>query len=1484
MRRRKGLCLVVLAAVVVQLFTPLGLVMADPVPESDVTDKVVIGYDANNDGSISSDEEDTSITISTSSGTIIPPDSSGNYSSIPVGATIKLKHTFHLLDNNGLDSSDPNYEEYNYNENDYYKIPLPNGILFSLPAAMSLDDGSGNNVGTLVISHDSTLNQDFILVSFSAYAVANSDVRCQFQIDGTFHQDVTSPGTNTSLSFILGGTAFSISISQPPLPPANVTVEISKTGVYDASANTITWTVLATPSEKTGSLSVVDLYSANQVFVSNSFTVNGSQITDSPPTAELEVDTAGRTITYSFPGEAEGLQTITYQTTPAAGAFGSENGANEAVSFGNTATAKINGDTKGTASATVSPDWIQKSGWVDNSSTNDANVRLIHWQVNVNNYQPAQTISGAEIVDTIPEGLGLVAGTVKLGTNTVVHDTDDSIPPDPGTYSYVNNPDGTHTLVYKFNGAITGPQTLYYDTVVTNPDQYLNSNTQKTYVNHALLTWTENSGAFGTPSDDTGVGIGRDVISKTSPGILQYDPSNNTITWTVRINRNKVGITNAVVTDDIPVGLEYVPNSFSIDDSDGSGGYNGDFSYTAAPVGDSSKSGTLTYSFKKASAPSDRTINDSYTLTYKTEITDFSRLFANGTVNFANTVRLTGAGIKDGQQSSTRTQQFDSEVVSKAVASHYDYNTRRIKWQIVVNRNQLYLTNARIEDSIPVGMSFLPDTFKVTDANGTDVTAVGSLSPTLLPESDITGRDAFTYTFSGPIDHETYTVTYETQVKEAYLLTQGNKSFTNEVYFISDYGTASASATETIHNSIVEKKQVYHAGDDYIRWEVPINTGSLTLSDIKLVDDLQAGLELDTASVRLYHMALNGDGTLTKGSEVSGTAYGVDYDPSTRKFTFTVPGEINSVYQLEFITDVVVDSLTVNNSITFQGTGVSASSSVHGLSIVVDNSWGSGSANNGSITITKVDAVTGQPLAGAEFKLEDIQRNQVGASKTTDSLGNAVFDSLRFKTFYIQEVEPPYGYLRNDTPIKFRLTSSEHVFSYTFANTKATGDISFAKQTLEGKPLGGAQFTLYDSMDNPIQTAVSDSSGNVLFTGIPVGDYLIKETLSPAGFYKTDETVNAKVEMNAAKTGVVVTVTPDTIKNTPFSGITFGSILIYKTDEASKPLKGAKFTLYNAAGNAVMTAVSDEQGKVWFTNLAEGNYTLRETEAPVGYVLNSRTINVKIDDSSSKTFDFVNKAVETTVPGAITVIKTDEEGSPLAGAEFSLYDENGALLKKAVTGQDGRTLFENLPLGTYTVEETGAPQGYVLSTQKLTVTVDGDTAKVLNFVNIPEEKVIDNPGDKGAVRILKIDEKSRPLPGAEFTLFDKNGSPAATVISGDDGIAFFSGLVPGAYSVQETKAPEGYAPVSDKLTIDIAAGQTVAYSFRNVPVEEITDNEVPQGWVNPDDPEIPAGTPVPTLPKAGQTVDSLVIALAGAALVLAGTLWLVFKRHRRRSA
>lgn len=1228
------------------------------------------------------DESNSSVTVTDAEDQTISPGDGGNYTDVRAGAKISIHWAFRLPPSNEENEE----EEYYYLAGDTYTVQLPGGLTYT-PGSADLyvegeDPTEENKIGTLDLSANGTAT-----VTFNNYVAEHSDVTGWFKADGTFKEETIENQTPVEVAF--GSERITIT----PAEPSAVDLGLTKDGSYENGK--ITWRVTVDPNEQSVSgVSLVDEYDDNQTYA-GSFTVNGTPVDDE----DLNFD--GHKITYNFPDEIDSTQIITYQTTP--NAFGDETGMDEASehsSFGNTATLYVNNEQNGgPVTATVDLDWIGKS-----AGQYDSEHHTITWTVRVG--IDGQTITGAQISDTLPDGLDIAS--VRWNDNPVARDTGSPASPAEGKFGYDSS---TRDLIYNV-GDLNGRGTLTYTTTVMNPDADLNNNGEIQYSNTAFLTWDE-SGEPG-PSDKTTGTVGSGgLISKSGGNKTDFDGSSPVIHWTITVNRNGISMpAGTAISDTIPSGQKFLPDTFKVDDT-----LVGADNFTHT---DNSFSYTFTESFQ-----------NKRTIKYETQVTDLSSLYTNGEVSFTNDAMLDKGGTS---YPASGAQKFDSQVVAKSVPEDggYDYSTHEMTWKIVVNRNKLPMTNATVTDTLPLGMKLLADTIAVSPSR----TGAGDvIVPTVNDDGNLTNSDSFTYMFSDEIT-DTYTITFRTELKDAALKEQftgkdgtaaGGTDFTNRAQVVCDEKSVpvTATATENIKNPIVTKNGAYTAGNDYIDWTVEVNKAGLALDGgITLTDDLQEELRLDSGSVRIYSATVNPDGSLTADPvPLSDSAYTVAYDTDPEhpnRLTIELSGPASGAYVLQFTTDVIEDQVTVDNTIQMEGYASGTISSPAAQQVSVDSLSGGGGGGIGSISILKTDEDGVTPLTGAKFVLLDVKGVEIpGKETTTDSNGSAGFTGLLFHTFYIQETEPPAGCLLDPTPIKVRLSGSQPTYSYAAVNHKALGDISFQKKSTGGALLSGGTFNLTgtDFAGQSVRRTAHSVGGTVAFEDVPLGNYEIRETSAPAGYVRSDTVLTAGAAYNGDKTGVVTTVegvtSPDyVLTNARRSGGGGGggnpgvpgggaySITVTKTDEAGKPLAGAEFTLYGPTGAVLAKAVSNEQGMAVFDLLEEGAYTVRETKAPEGYELNTQSIGALLNDTTVNAFTVADKA-KTVSPGSITVKKTDPNGNALAGAEITLYDAGGKAVRKLKSGADGLAVFEGLAPGKYSLRETAAPKGFSLYEEPL---------------------------------------------------------------------------------------------------------------------------------------------------------------------------------------
>ena len=256
-----------------------------------------------------------------------------------------------------------------------------------------------------------------------------------------------------------------------------------------------------------------------------------------------------------------------------------------------------------------------------------------------------------------------------------------------------------------------------------------------------------------------------------------------------------------------------------------------------------------------------------------------------------------------------------------------------------------------------------------------------------------------------------------------------------------------------------------------------------------------------------------------------------------------------------------------------------------------------------------------------------------------------------------------------------------------------------------------------------------------------------------------------------------------------------GSLTINKTDaDTGKALAGVTYRLYDSAGNKIADATTGTDGMAVFSDLPLGSYTYQEISAPEGYVVDSTKYPITI---TTTTLNITETRTNALAKGSLTINKTDADtGKALAGVTYRLFDSAGNKIADATTGTNGKAVFSDLPLGSYTYQEISAPEGYVVDNTKYPITITTET------LHITESRT--NAMAKGSLTVRKVDVTGSPLAGAELLLETSADGQTWTAVgkitTDKTGIAKWDDLKIGAqYRVTETKAPAGYTLMAEPL-------------------------------------------------------------------------------------
>lgn len=352
----------------------------------------------------------------------------------------------------------------------------------------------------------------------------------------------------------------------------------------------------------------------------------------------------------------------------------------------------------------------------------------------------------------------------------------------------------------------------------------------------------------------------------------------------------------------------------------------------------------------------------------------------------------------------------------------------------------------------------------------------------------------------------------------------------------------------------------------------------------------------------------------------------------------------------------------------------------------------------GKLKVVKKDAETGDVLEGAEFQLIDKATGQVVETLSTGVDGTATSSLHPYGEYIIKETKAPDKYTLNGTEYPATIDKDMQIVEVVVTNTIIKGRVSVKKvdKDIKDLNLSGVEFTIYDVKGNIVDTIVTDNNGEATSKLLNYGNYKMRETKVPTGYTlsndewdmiisENDKTYNFNIENEIVK----------------------GKIKIVKVDEDTQtPLEGAKFAVYAkevpgiAKGTLVTTITTGSDGIATTGDLRYGTYEVVEKEAPAGYILDSKTVyELSIKNSSTITKKVTNKILE----GKIKIVKTNEDGTPLEGAEFGLYSDKSCknLVAKKESGKDGVLEFNNIRVGDkYYIKETKAPHSYRIPVDK----------------------------------------------------------------------------------------------------------------------------------------------------------------------------------------
>ena len=503
-----------------------------------------------------------------------------------------------------------------------------------------------------------------------------------------------------------------------------------------------------------------------------------------------------------------------------------------------------------------------------------------------------------------------------------------------------------------------------------------------------------------------------------------------------------------------------------------------------------------------------------------------------------------------------------------------------------------------------------------------------------------------------------------------------------------------------------------------------------------------------------------------------------------------------------------------------------------------------------------------QGLAGAVYEItaaEDIYTldgtlrytaGEVIDTVTTDNTGLSESKPLYLGKYEIREITAPNGMVLNGEVHIAELTYAGQEIEITetaasFYNERQKAAVTLDKILEQNEQFGiGANgeitavtfglFAAEDVLaadgsvipaDGLLEILSVDESGHaVCKTDLPLGSFYFKELSTDEHYILSDEKYPFEFSYMGQNTVIVEIKAND---GTAISNdLIYGEIHGLKKDENGNALGGAVIGLFNPdctefiTENAIMTAISAEDGSFSFAGVPYGNWVVREIEAPTGFVLSEESFAVTIDKDGA----IIEVEIENTlIRGNVQVTKTDKDypENKLTGAEFTVYrDSNGngeldaddETLGTLTETSTGVYEMPDLTYGGYFVKETKAPEGFYLdenaypfeiSEHGKTVTVENEAGT--GFVNTPQV---------GSLKIVKSSSDGK-VEGFSFRVTGSNGY-SEVFVTNENGEILIENLRIGDYTVSEVSdgASAAYVLPADK-TASVFEGSVTTVEMHN---------------------------------------------------------------------
>ncbi|MFC6465066.1 SpaA isopeptide-forming pilin-related protein [Marinilactibacillus sp. GCM10026970] len=905
-------------------------------------------------------------------------------------------------------------------------------------------------------------------------------------------------------------------------------------------------------------------------------------------------------------------------------------------------------------------------------------------------------------------------------------------------------------FVIEFTQPINQPLNLQYTTHFER-----NSDGSGVYRNHASIDWELADRKYTIESGQVDGGNTRYTASN---GVKSgsYNAVTQEITWAVNTNYARLPIQeNYKISDKIPANQEMVEESLTV--------YEYRINESGAIISKTDlnvENYTMTFPNQDNDETLDVSLSDSMIGEHTAIGVEFKTRFKN---NLAQDSRVENTAVVTNGETFTLPALVsipNGGLYGKKFGNQAGESNERIDWTIEMNPNQSTISQFKLTDNPDLNSILLEETFRVYEAS---VNASGELSKT-----EVILEEGKEYNLTIDTDSETgyqeFILSFNDEINKAYILEYSSfidplvgrgENITNQ-FKIEGLNVSFATNTEEEINIVKS-----NAGG---------GSGSAVRGSFVIQKENESGEQLAGAVFNLY---------TSNGQQLLRT------------------GETNADGELEFgnlrrgnylLREVQVPEGYVISDELAEGIRVQ-------LAHTDDNPMMNVTYVNAltKVTINKVDDRGQRINDNVIYRIFDSEQTLVRDNVVAED-GTITVEDLAPDNYFIEEAEAPEGYIlntrRSEFVIRLEDNGTQEIPTVEFRNYQ--GSAQLKKTDAARGNVSGGTFEVIDAETKEVVASdLTSVEGVVTATGLAPGTYQFREVTAPTGYIRnTDSSAPFTIAETADGAPSVVEV------EEPFVNYQ-GSIQFVKTDGATG-LENAIFEIMDANQNVIQgNLVSNSEGVVTATGLAPGAYTLRETEAPEGYILDTKTIDFDIPEKYAGAIGIKSLGDIRNYQGEVLLTKTDSTGTiDLENAVFELYTGDNVLIGAFTSNDQGQIRVKNLVPGEYKFVEKTAPEGYIRNTESIDFTINPISD------GVPELKTLIAVNYQGSIEFNKVsgsNEETQTLSGAEFRVVnaelnpdDENYVVQEVIISQEDGKVEVTDLAPGRYYFEETQAPAGY--------------------------------------------------------------------------------------------